>query len=444
MACRCTAREKATQPGSVAPGTPVRRAHPTPRASNQAHLGRLQAKLTVGAVNDPLEREADAAADRVMRMSDPQIWHPAPKTLTPKCTACAEEANTVQRDSDPSRSGCEQAPQPFVDQVLASEGRELDATTRDFMCDRFGVNFGNVRIHVDAEAARSAAAVHARAYTVGRDIVFGKRQYQPYEREGRRLIAHELAHVIQQHSNIPSASVLQREELDKADLQAETEDDADEVYDGDSPVVASSAVSDSTEEQSAPQRSESRQDAALQGRPLQPSDRSVALDDANKEQPKKAPPSKITVIDVDQEQQSMTITWSDGSTEVHPVSTGKGRPNTTEDPCKDQTEENCTPNGDFTVGVLGDGDTKNGHGDKMSWYVEFVHRRGIGIHNSQPVPGIPASHGCVRVGNSNAADALAKKINRNVVPGKTKITVHGKAPTKPWVKAKPKTKAKKK
>jgi len=71
----------------------------------------------------------------------------------------------------------------------------------------------------------------------------------------------------------------------------------------------------------------------------------------------------------------------------------------------------------------------------MSWYVGFVDSRGIGIHDSQPVPGTPASHGCVRVGNTKADDEFAKKINKNVVPGTTVVHVAGKAATKPWTKA---------
>jgi lipoprotein-anchoring transpeptidase ErfK/SrfK len=80
----------------------------------------------------------------------------------------------------------------------------------------------------------------------------------------------------------------------------------------------------------------------------------------------------------------------------------------------------------------------------MSWYVGFVDNRGIGIHNSQPVPGTPASHGCVRVGNTPADDAFAKKVNKNVVPGTTVVSVSGKAATTPWKKATPKKSTKKK
>jgi lipoprotein-anchoring transpeptidase ErfK/SrfK len=73
----------------------------------------------------------------------------------------------------------------------------------------------------------------------------------------------------------------------------------------------------------------------------------------------------------------------------------------------------------------------------MSWYVGFVDSRGIGIHDSQPVPGRPASHGCVRLGNTKADDDFARKINKNVVPGSTVVHVHDKAPTTPWTKGAP-------
>jgi hypothetical protein len=67
---------------------------------------------------------------------------------------------------------------------------------------RFGHNFSNVRVHTDTKAAHSAWAVNALAYTVGRDIVFGKGQYAPKTSEGKRLMAHELTHTIQQGSEV--------------------------------------------------------------------------------------------------------------------------------------------------------------------------------------------------------------------------------------------------
>jgi hypothetical protein len=87
---------------------------------------------------------------------------------------------------------------PVVHEALNSPGRPLDANTRAFMEPRFRHNFGQVRVHADEKAAESARAVGALAYTVGRDVVFGAGHYAPETREGRRLLAHELAHVVQQ------------------------------------------------------------------------------------------------------------------------------------------------------------------------------------------------------------------------------------------------------
>lgn len=86
---------------------------------------------------------------------------------------------------------------PLVDSTLNSEGQPLDATARSQMEALFNEDFGGVRIHTDAEAAESAQAVEARAYTSGEDVVFGANQYRPDTSEGKQLIAHELAHTVQ-------------------------------------------------------------------------------------------------------------------------------------------------------------------------------------------------------------------------------------------------------
>lgn len=87
-----------------------------------------------------------------------------------------------------------------VGDVLHSPGRPLDAFTRGLMERGFGQDFGNVRVHIDERAAESARAVNARAYTVGNDVVFGAHQYAPATPRGRELLAHELAHTVQQRS----------------------------------------------------------------------------------------------------------------------------------------------------------------------------------------------------------------------------------------------------
>jgi hypothetical protein len=106
---------------------------------------------------------------------------------------------------------------PVVVDALRSPGQPLDAQTRAFMEPRFAYDFGRVRVHTDRLAAQSAEAVHARAYTVGADLVFGPRRYQPASAEGQRLLAHELAHVVQQGGKGSQPS-LQRQEMQPTDV----------------------------------------------------------------------------------------------------------------------------------------------------------------------------------------------------------------------------------
>lgn len=95
---------------------------------------------------------------------------------------------------------------PLVGNVLASAGQPLDSDARRFFAVRFGHDFANVRVHADAAAAESARSVNALAYTVGRDIVFGAGQYAPNTSAGKRLLAHELTHVVQQGGGSLEAS----------------------------------------------------------------------------------------------------------------------------------------------------------------------------------------------------------------------------------------------
>lgn len=85
-----------------------------------------------------------------------------------------------------------------------ASGAPLDTVTRADMEARFGHPLGGVRVHTGAEAAASAAAIGARAYTVGSDIVFGERRFAPSTTDGQRLLAHEIAHVVQQSESGPA------------------------------------------------------------------------------------------------------------------------------------------------------------------------------------------------------------------------------------------------
>ena len=97
---------------------------------------------------------------------------------------------------------------PIVYEIMNSPGEPLDAKARAFMEPRFGHDFGDVRVHTDPTAAESAHAVNALAYTVGREVVFGAGQYRPNTEDGKRLLAHELTHVVQQTAVVSGRSSL--------------------------------------------------------------------------------------------------------------------------------------------------------------------------------------------------------------------------------------------
>jgi hypothetical protein len=195
---------QAHQPGS--PG-PARRTDTHPHAGNQAALRRLsgiQAKLEVGAVDDPLEREADAVADAVIGMAAPPPLRAAAPRVSRKCAACKEEEKqTLQPKAAGSPSAVPSVAPPQVHDVVSQPGRPLDAATRGFFEPRFGLDLSAVRVHSESHAGEAARAVGARAFAVGENIVFAPNQFAPSSASGRHLLAHELAHVVQQRGGAP-------------------------------------------------------------------------------------------------------------------------------------------------------------------------------------------------------------------------------------------------
>jgi len=124
-----------------------------------------------------------------------------------------------------SRGGPVSAP-ATVQEVLCSPGRPLDASTRAFFEPRFGHAFGNVRVHADGKAGESARAVNASAYAVGSDVVFAPGMYAPQTPAGRELLAHELAHTLQQTSGSGAGGIHDRLVLGDPGDAAEREADA--------------------------------------------------------------------------------------------------------------------------------------------------------------------------------------------------------------------------
>ena len=114
-----------------------------------------------------------------------------------ECEECRQKSEGMMQRAAVSAAPVNAVP-PIVHEVLGSPGQPLDAGTRAFMEPRFGHDFSMVRVHSDPKAAESARAVNALAYTVGSDVVFGEGEYEPGTSEGRKLLAHELTHVVQQ------------------------------------------------------------------------------------------------------------------------------------------------------------------------------------------------------------------------------------------------------
>ena len=203
------AAQRTAPPPSPAPGRD--RAAQRPGTSWVFHLDRpagaapvrMQRKLTVDAPGDVHEQEADRVAERVMRMPEPPHRKHACSCggTCPACRAAAQAEREHGRLQTlrAGPGGAEQADAPpIVHRVLAEPGRQLDPDARAYFEPRFGRDFGAVRVHAGSAAAESARAVDARAYTVAHHVVLGGGEASPGSESARRLMAHELTHVVQQ------------------------------------------------------------------------------------------------------------------------------------------------------------------------------------------------------------------------------------------------------
>lgn len=184
---------------SRAPATTLQRAE----IRQILHGPHLQAKLTVGAPDDAYEREADRVADAVMRMPEPD------ERIQRMCPECEEQmqrqpADELEEEEVLSAKSLPGETPEVGDGVesqihsLRGGGQPLPEATRSFFEPRFGESFAGVRVHDDSRAQTLARAVNARAFTVGQDIVFGGGQLEPDTAQGKKLLAHELTHVVQQ------------------------------------------------------------------------------------------------------------------------------------------------------------------------------------------------------------------------------------------------------
>jgi hypothetical protein len=163
----------------------------------------VQAKLAVSEPGDRHEREADRVADRVMRMpmpaqppDDVSKRNPA---IQRKCDSCGpEDERPVMRKAASPATNMRTA--TMAASPVPGGGRPLDAAARGFFEPRFGQDFSGVRIHNDPASASFARDINARAFTIGQHVGFASGEYAPETASGRRLLAHELTHTVQQRS----------------------------------------------------------------------------------------------------------------------------------------------------------------------------------------------------------------------------------------------------
>ncbi|MBC8461377.1 MAG: DUF4157 domain-containing protein [Deltaproteobacteria bacterium] len=239
----CAARPKASAPQ---PMHALNRLHRT--LGNQAVGHLMQAKLRIGRSGDKYEQEADQVAGQVMRMPDPRVQRqieedkedelaqtkPIADQITPLVqrqiepeeeegeeiqaklangrllqrqeeTPEQEEEEALQEKPNHNKPGSKVNPE-LESRINAMKGRgqPLPESTRSYFEQRFGHSFSNVRVHTNKKANETTKSVDARAFTIGRNVVFGAGQYGLNTDKGKKLLAHELTHVIQQNERVGS------------------------------------------------------------------------------------------------------------------------------------------------------------------------------------------------------------------------------------------------
>lgn len=192
--------------------------------------GTIQAALKIGQPNDVYEKEADRVAAEVIRMPDEVVGSQQPVVSRGKepsvqmrpgrpFTGCSldggEERIRLSRKTD-TATGVGESSGLYHYASFLSGGRPLDRATRDYFEPRLGMDFSHVHVHTGPQAAESARTINAKAYTLGNNVIFGAGEYQPETIQGKRLLAHELTHVVQsinlsETNGTPERNTIRRE-----------------------------------------------------------------------------------------------------------------------------------------------------------------------------------------------------------------------------------------
>ena len=198
--------------------SPIHHLHRTigNRAVGQRLLsGTTQTKLRIGQPNDKYEREADRVADQVLRLPEPQPQHAC--ACSGGCSKCSNEQGVLKQPQTKQIKANNIVVPAIIQQAIHSPGKALEPSTLKFMESRLGHDFSQVRVHNGRHADVAARALRARAFTLGHNLVFAAGHYAPYAATGRRLLAHELTHIVQQTALATGAPpLLQRQETAQA------------------------------------------------------------------------------------------------------------------------------------------------------------------------------------------------------------------------------------
>jgi hypothetical protein len=339
----------------------------------------LQAKLTIGASDDWMEREADRVADQIM--------------AAPLDFAVSGVSPHIQRFAGKLSGQADTAP-ASVDSVLAGTGRPLDPALRQDMEQRFGHDFSRVRVHSGGAAEQSARDVNANAYTVGHNIVFGTGRFAPVSHEGRRLIAHELTPVVQQSG--ADRKFEETEKIGPSSIQA--------------PLVA-----DGTALKLRAQPDKKPPPKKQKSKIPQICDRAS----------RKVPGNSITKVELDVGAGTLTIEWQD-QTKIPPLSGGTHRispgaglccVDCNDDKVSQTKDTLCTPKGGAWPVVPTDKCALSGHPTAKN--PTYFQRAGVAIHSGN-TSNPPQSHGCARTSLE-----ISELIYDNAVPGQTQIASSG-------------------
>ncbi|KYF90504.1 hypothetical protein BE18_11500 [Sorangium cellulosum] len=405
----------------------MRRPAPAPAEPSAAQVatarslspaGSTLARMCSSCEEETLQRQTDAASsvDALADVEDPEADVDDLEADVEASEADVDglpedpDADVDSRPEDPSGMP---ARAPGIDGpttvdasiVPRGSGVPLDGATRAFMEPRFGVDFGRVRIHADAEAARSAELMRATAYTIGRNIYFGAGRYRPADPAGQRLLAHELAHVVQQSGGGLTATAQRQARRRPGRRRGGTRPGTARPRAQQRGAQRTVLCTHTNRQMPCAARpSCDRCSASRQSEVVHPAcgnETCAGSSAANGS-------NFIRHIDVNKTTQQMTLLWGTRAATARAEGRILVSPNVSR-----------TPSGSFSIGQKCGACHTNRCAEGMGWFAGFSGLT-YGFHDSQRVGRGVQSHGCVRVLGCNDA----RRIHDNTSSGVTSVCIH--------------------